>query len=91
MRLYLELDRDEIHQKIPYAVICETRFGSRWNTMRRKRRWVEEFTEAERNSAERLFKMAHNWYLVKGVPDQIRLTPDTLMLWGKLGNFCASL
>lgn len=91
VKTYLFLDRDEIRSAIPYGLIAETRFGSRWNTMRRKRRWKEEFTESERDYAETLFRLAHKWYCVTGVPDEVKMRAKTLGLWQRLGEFCASL
>lgn len=32
MRVMLHLTHDDIVEKIPYQVICEARYGSRWNT-----------------------------------------------------------
>lgn len=81
----------EIQQHLPYAVICEAREGSRWNTMRRRRMWNAEFSESEKRAATSIFRQAHNWYLVKGVPESVRMSGKTLGLWIKLGNFCASL
>ena len=48
MQSFLVLSSEEIHAMIPYAMICMTRYGAHWGTGRRKRRWAEEFTEAER-------------------------------------------
>lgn len=69
MELYVELSRDEIEGSIPYSMLCMTRFGSVWNTMRRKRRWSQEFSEKERRSAEEIFRKAHNFTVRSGVPD----------------------
>lgn len=43
VRMYLEMERDEIEEKLPYGVICEAKEGSRWNTMRRRRRWTNPY------------------------------------------------
>lgn len=91
MKIYLEMEHDEIQNTIPYGLICETRFGSAWGTMRRKRRWADEFTEKERNAASKLFQQAHDWYLVKGVPETVKMKPETFYLWQKVGDFCGSL
>lgn len=85
------LTHEEINRTIPYAVICEARYGSRWDTMHRKRRWKEEFTDAERNAARKLFSKAHLWTLVKGAPEELHMKASTYLLWQKLGDFCASL
>lgn len=91
MQSLLVLSSDEINQMIPYALICMTRYGSRWNTGWRKRRWVEEFTESERSASAKLFHQANDWTLVHGVPEQVKMTPSTLSLWLRLGTFCASI
>lgn len=91
MKMMIVLTRDEIKERIAYAFICETRFGSRWNTMRRKRKWAQQFSEKERDKASKLFKLAHQWYLVTGVPEEVTMSIDTLALWQKLEGFCASL
>ena len=88
---YLNLTRDEIHAKIPYAMICEMRYGARWETGRRRRAWLANFSEAEREAAVKLFKQAHSWYLVKGVPDTVQMRTSTFALWMKLAEFCGNL
>lgn len=91
MKVMLVFDRNEINEEIPYRVICEAREGCRWNTGRRKRLWNELFSKEEKEACTRLFRLARSWYLVKGTPDSISLTPKTLALWRKLGDFCASI
>lgn len=91
MKHYLVLSHDEICTMLPYAVICVTREGAYWNTMTRKRRWLCEFTPQEREAASVIFRRAHNWYLVSGVPKEIKMTTKTLCLWRKLADFYASL
>ena len=90
-RLEVILSCEEVHELIPYAVICEVRYGSRWETMRRKRRWMAEFTKEEREAAYKLFPKAHSWYVGRGVPDEVRMSTATYDLWQKLGNFCGTL
>ena len=90
-RIMIVLDRDEIQKLLPYSLICMTREGAVWNTMHRKRQWKNEFTESERDSATRIFRMAHSWMLVKGVPDEVTMTTATYSLWIKIGKFCLSI
>lgn len=87
----LKLSRDEIQKEIPYAAICEARYGARWSAARRKRRWKQEFTDAEKEKAARLFSLSHTWYLVKGVPEKVTMSISTYAFWQKLGDFCASI
>jgi hypothetical protein len=88
---YLVLTSEEVNARIPYALVCMTRFGAHWETGRRRRRWLEEFTEQERTAATRLFNQSHRWLLTTGVPDTVRMTVQTFALWMKLGEFCASI
>jgi len=88
---YMVLSREEIQQKVPYALVCETMGGSRWGTGTRKRKFAQEFTESEREHIYQMGKQAHSWYLVKGVPDELRMAPQTFLLWQRLANFCVSL
>lgn len=81
----------EVSDYIPYCAICTARYGSVWETIRRKRRWKEEFTEEEREAAARLFPRAHDLMLGRGVPDTVRMSTKTYVLWQKLGAFCCSL
>lgn len=89
--MYLVLTSEEVHATIPYALVCMTRFGAHWNTGRRKRRWLVEFTEQEREAATRLFNLAHRWTVGSGVPDEVRMSQKTFSPWMKLGEFCASI
>lgn len=90
MKVMLKLTCDEVRRRIPYAMICETRFGSRWETSKRRRMWKQMFTDQEREAAGRLFRLAYDWYLRKGVPETVEMSTRTLTLWMKLGEFCAS-
>lgn len=90
-RVFLHLTHDDINKELPYGAICEGRCSVRWDTMHRKRRWREEFTEQERAASEEIFRKAKLWHLVKGAPKSISMTPATYQLWQKLGAFCASI
>lgn len=88
---YIVMDRDEINQNIPYPVVAETMSGSRWDTGKRKRMMKERFDETEINAIYRMYKQARQWYLIKGVPDELRITPHILALWHKLASFCCEI
>ena len=90
-RLMISLSREEIQQETAYPLICQTMCGAAWNTGKRRRRWVAEFTEAERKACYKLKSQAHRWYLSSGVPDEVTMSLSTLGLWKKLADFCASL
>lgn len=87
----LTLDRDDIEKMIPYALICETRFGAAWHRRGRKQRWEQEFSAPERYEAEILCRQAWSWHLKSGVPSSQVMTSGTFAMWVKLAKFCASL
>lgn len=91
MKFYIALNRDEIQERIPYAVVAETMSSSRWNTGKRKRLMKERFTESEIEATYRLHRMARDWYLYKGVPEEAIMTLTTYDLWQKLANFCCEI
>lgn len=90
-RIMLVLEREEVQKNIAYQLICETRYGRTWDSMSRKRRWLSEFSDKERESAKRLFSLAHTWTLVTGVPDEVTMSTATFGLWKRIEAFCASL
>ena len=87
----VKLTAEEVHGNIPYSLICMTRYGSSWDTGRRRRAWLADFSESEREAAGRLFRMAYDWTVGRGVPDKVAMTEKTFRLWQKLGDFCASV
>lgn len=91
MDFYIALNREEIQERIPYAIVAETMSSAVWNTMRRKRLAKEFFTEVEMDAIYRLHRQARDWYLYKGVPDEVKMTVKTYCLWQKLANFCCEL
>lgn len=91
LEYYLTLNQDEVKKTIPYALIVETMGGARWNTGRRKRMWRQLFNEEERDMARKLYNRAYKWYLVTGVPEEVKMRPQTLVLWQRLGDFCAAI
>lgn len=91
MKLYISLNHDEIRSQIPYSVVAETMGSVRWNTGKRKRLMKQYFTESEIEAIYRLHKQAYSWYLVKGVPNEVKMTLHTYELWQRLANFCCML
>ena len=89
--MMLVFSAEEVHRDLPYAMICMTREGAMWNTMHRKRRWKQEFSEAEREAATEIFRKAHAWLLTTGVPEKTMMSMKTYRLWQKLGDFCATI
>lgn len=91
MKHYIALNRDEIQEKIPYALVSETMSDARWGTGKRKRLMKQWFTEAEIEAIYRLHKQAHSWHCVKGVPDEVTMSVKTYYLWQKLASFCCEI
>lgn len=89
--LMIVMSHDEVENLVPYALICMTRYGAAWDTMHRRRRWKEEFTEQEREAASEVFRKSRVWTLSKGVPNEVTMSIKTFNLWQKLGEFCASI
>ena len=87
----IKLTAEEINASIPYSMICMTRYGSRWDTGRRRRAWISDFSDSERKKSSRLFRIAHRWTVIEGVPSVVRMDVSTYYLWRKLGKFCASI
>ena len=85
------MDRDEIVEHIPYAMICETREGAKWCGRKLKERYEAEFTKEERAEASALFLLAHRWHLKTGVPDVVRMKASTMALWLRLAEFCSKV
>ena len=82
---------EDIRNELQYPLICETMESSIWNTGHRRRTYSETFTRSEQKKISEIKKQAHNWYLVKGAPDEITMSYDTYMLWNRLAEFCLSL
>lgn len=90
-RIMVVFGRDEIQRKLAYPLICETMGSARWETGKRRRLWVAQFTKEERRKCYGIKAQADRWHLKKGVPDKVRMSLDTYFLWQKLEAFCAAL
>lgn len=88
---YIVFNADEIREHIPFQLVAETMSRSIWDTGRRRRLMKEQFTEAEIDACYKMHRQAREWYLYKGVPEELKLRPKTLELWWKLAKFCMSL
>ena len=91
MGIMITFSHDEIQREIAYALICETMESSRWNTEYRRRKFNETFTPEERKEISYFKRLAHLWYLVKGVPETVTMKYKTYLLWIRLGAFCMDL
>lgn len=92
MRIMLHLSRDDIREQLPYELICTTRESSVWQTGKRRRKWIAEFSPAEREAATDIFRRSHSMFLTKGVPEEgILMSAKTYNLWQKIGIFCLEI
>lgn len=92
VKVMIHLTREDVHEQIPYQLICETTSSARWNTGRVRRAFCATFTEKERDALRKLRASAHMWALVKGVPDDgVVMSSNTLSLWMRFGEFCGSV
>ena len=98
----IKMTGEDIRNELQYPLICETMESSIWNTGHRRRTYSETFTRSEQKKISEIKKQAHNWYLVKGAPDEntARVVAKSVissslvkaaMLWNRLAEFCLSL
>ena len=66
-KIMLVMTHEEVDTNIAYSLICFSRYGSAWDTGRRRRAWLANFAEEERRAACRLFKQARGWTLGRGI------------------------
>jgi len=88
-QMSVEYSRDEINQKIPYAIIVEGR--EKKNYGRVKREYLKEFNIKERQTIGVYYNIFYKWYLVKGVPDSYHFTIKNLQLLDRAGNFFGNI
>lgn len=60
---------DEIEAKIPYKLIVEC-FEKRYDSIRKRRKYVQDFTLEDRKLIRKFYHLFFNWYLVKGIPNK---------------------
>ena len=90
MRIEFVLSDKEVEENIPYKIIYNTRYGSIWNTMRRKQKWIADFSIVEQELAEEIFRWIRRWH-TNGVPKSVRIEYLTLELMDKIAEFCLTL
>jgi len=89
MKLVVKMDRQDIANKIPFAVIVEN-----WESKsfgKNKRKYYNEFNEKERRILASYYKTFYRWYLVTGIPSSSVLTFENIELIGRAGNFFADI
>ena len=90
-RIMLKLTHEDVQEKIPYGIVCETYCREIFRTGRAKRLRKERFTDAEWERCLDLCKLAYKWFLKTGVPDEVTMSARTFALWLRLAEFCAAL
>ena len=85
--LELTFTSEEIHDKIPYAVICDVLHGHVM-TGSERRRFERMFSEEDKEEIEKIKKKAYKWRITTGVPDEVTMTLHEYNLWQMLAEFC---
>ena len=80
--------RFKIISRMPWYV---KQYGCRWNNGSRIRKFANEFTREEQKAISKMKKQSYEWCIVKGVPDQVKMTPETYNLWFRLAYFCMTV
>lgn len=89
-KLQLALTEDEAEKNLMCGLLCQTRYGARWQTGKRRRLWEQQFTEDERKQAEIIFAACRRWFLKSGSAP-VTLDIKIYDLWMRLIAFCGSL
>lgn len=87
MKLRLAFDRDELNA-MQYPVMVEM-----WDRLNKRKRklYNEEFTEAERDTISRYYRLFYDWYLRRGTPEEHVMARTTYELLNRAIAFFASL
>ena len=88
MELLYSWSREDLN-KLQFPIVVEG-----WDKRlcgRVKRAWLQQFNEAERQKAKRLYDLFYRWYLVKGTPEAHVFKPQTISFIKKLVNFFATI
>ena len=88
-QISVEYSRDEISQKIPYAIIVEGREKKNYGLVKRK--YLNEFTLKERQIIGVYYNIFYKWHFIKGVPDYYNFTIKNLQLLDRAGNFFGNI
>lgn len=91
MELQLMFSRDDVSEILPYELICSTMYSSQWNTGRCFRAFNATFSNDEQAMIQKISRQSHDWYLGRGVPSQVILSPQELVLWHRLAQFCITI
>jgi hypothetical protein len=91
-RAYVEYTHDEAVREIPYMLVTETFESGRNKTFTGKRIFKEMFTDEEdRKRVNELVKQAKKWALITGIPDKVKMTRETQIMWRRLADYCMNV
>lgn len=93
MRLVMELNHEELNSlQTPIIVESWDKVVGRGICGSKRRRWLAEFTEAERKLISYYYPIFYRWYLVKGTPQKhVFRKVETIDLIKKAVCFFASV
>ena len=81
VRLVPSFSFDKFRSLVQYEIIVEC--WKHKESGRGKRRWMAEFTDKERATISRYYKIAYKWYLVDGPSKRVSMHMSTLQLLAK--------
>lgn len=88
MKIQVVFEREDLDaMQYPVLVTCWDRVTE---TGSRRRRYHEAFTEAERNTIGRYYRIFYDWYLRRGTPDSHIMHTKTHELLVRAIDFFAS-
>ena len=82
------LEHDEVHDILQYQLITSCVGSSFWNSGKINREKEKTFSLSEIEMIKKIYKKAHTWYLITGVPNEVIMPLAEFNLWKKLKDFC---
>lgn len=82
------LEHDEVHDVLQYQLIASCVGSSSWNSGKINREKEKTFSLSEIEMIKKIYKKAHTWYLITGVPNEVTMSLTEFNLWKKLKDFC---
>lgn len=89
MRLLPVFTGEAFLRVVAYPVMVE--LWEKKNFGRHKRRWLAEFTLAERKKISSYYAKFYKWHLIKGTPRTVSVSLDTLQLLQRAIGFFGSM
>lgn len=89
MKMMIELSREELNN-LQFPVMVEM-WDKVQGSISKKRKYKLQFTNQERETISRYYKIFYNWYLVKGTPEKAVMNLKTLLILERAINFFGCL